>query len=163
MSDAANFAIGAFGILFDADGRVLLCHRRDVDLWNLPGGGVRPGEPPWEGVVREVAEETGLEVAAERLSGVYVKPEAGEIVFAFVCRAVGGELTPTDEADRLEYFPPERLPPNMSRKQAERIADAVRDEGPVVLEEQRGPSSRQPAGQLADSAQDRSAKEGPDA
>lgn len=163
MSDAASFAIGTFGILLDADGRVLLCHRRDIDLWNLPGGGVRPGEAPWEGVVREVAEETGLEVAVERLAGIYVKAEAGEIVFAFVCRVVSGALTPTDEADRLEYFPPERLPPNMSRKQAERIADAVRDEGRVVLKEQRGPSSREPAGQLAGSHQDRSAKVGPGA
>lgn len=145
---AATFAIGAFGILIDAEGRVLLCHRRDIDLWNLPGGGVRPGEAPWDGVVREVAEETGLEVAVERLAGVYVKPEAGEIVFSFVCRAVGGELAPTDEADRIEYFALDRLPPNMSRKQAQRIADALRDEGSVVLQEQRGPSSREPAGQL---------------
>ncbi len=66
---AARFAIGAFGILLDADGRVLLCHRRDVDLWNLPGGGLVPGEAPWDGVVREVAEETGLEVIVERLAG----------------------------------------------------------------------------------------------
>jgi len=152
VSDAASFAIGTFGMLFDSDGRVLLCHRRDIDLWNLPGGGVRPGEAPWDGVVREVAEETGLEVAVEHLAGVYVKPEAGEIVFSFVCRVVGGALTPTGEADRIEYFPPHHLPPNMSRKQAERIADAVGDEDRVVLREQRGPSSRQPAGQLADHA-----------
>jgi len=149
VSDAATFAIGAFGILFDGDGRVLLCHRRDLDLWNLPGGGVRPGEAPWEGVVREVAEETGLKVGVERLAGIYVKPQAGEIVFSFVCRAVGGALTPTDEADQLEYFPPERLPPNTSRKQAERIADAVVGDVRVVLKEQRGPSSRTRAGQLA--------------
>ena len=148
MSDAATFAMGTFGIILDSDGRVLLCHRRDVDLWNLPGGGVRPGEAPWEGVVREVAEETGLEVAVERLAGVYVKPEAGEIVFSFLCRVVGGALTPTDEADRHEYYPPERLPANTSRKQAERIADAISGYADVVLKEQRGPSSREPAGQL---------------
>lgn len=150
MTDAAKFIIGAFGMLFDDDGRVLLCHRRDHDLWNLPGGGLRPGEAPWEGVVREVLEETGLEVAVGRLAGIYVKPEAGEIVFSFVCRPVRGALTPTDEADRLEYFPPDRLPPNTSRKQAERIADALDgDLGVVVLKEQRGPSSRTRAGQLA--------------
>lgn len=162
MSDAAIFAIGSFGILFDADGRVLLCHRRDADLWNLPGGGVRPGEPPWDGVVREVMEETGLEVAVERLAGVYVKPEAGEIVFAFVCRAVGGALSPTNEADQLEYFPTEHLPPNTSRKQVERIADAIRGYSDVVLKEQRGPSSREPAGQLAGPGRHRLVRQGPD-
>jgi 8-oxo-dGTP pyrophosphatase MutT (NUDIX family) len=50
MSDAATFAMGTFGIILDADGRVLLCHRRDIDLWNLPGGGVRPGEAPRGGI-----------------------------------------------------------------------------------------------------------------
>jgi len=34
------FTIGAFAIIFDDAGRVLLCHRRDIDVWNLPGGGV---------------------------------------------------------------------------------------------------------------------------
>ena len=33
------FSIGAFAILFDDQGRVPLCHRRDRDMWNLPGGG----------------------------------------------------------------------------------------------------------------------------
>lgn len=55
---------------------------------------------------------------------------------------------PTDEADRLAYFPPDRLPRNMSRKQAERIADAIRGYADGVLKEQRGPSSRVPGGRL---------------
>jgi 8-oxo-dGTP pyrophosphatase MutT (NUDIX family) len=36
-----------------------LCHRRDLDLWNLPGGGVQSGELPTEAVIRETQEETG--------------------------------------------------------------------------------------------------------
>jgi len=48
------FSIGVFGIIFDVEGRVLLCHRRDYDLWNLPGGGLETGEAPWEGLIREV-------------------------------------------------------------------------------------------------------------
>jgi ADP-ribose pyrophosphatase YjhB (NUDIX family)/predicted enzyme related to lactoylglutathione lyase len=159
----ARFAIGAFGILFDAEDRVLLCHRRDIDLWNLPGGGLRPDEAPWDGVVREVAEETGLEVAVERLAGAYVKPEVGEMVLSFVCRSVGGEPMPTDEADRVEYFALDRLPPNMSRKQAERISDAVQDATHVALKVQRGPSSRKPAGQLGDAGNEQEpAKDGSD-
>jgi 8-oxo-dGTP pyrophosphatase MutT (NUDIX family) len=54
------FTIGAFAIIFDEGGRVLLCHRRDLDVWNLPGGGVESREMPDEAVVREVKEETGL-------------------------------------------------------------------------------------------------------
>jgi 8-oxo-dGTP pyrophosphatase MutT (NUDIX family) len=38
------FSIGAFALIFDEHNRVLLCHRRDMDLWNLPGGGVEREE-----------------------------------------------------------------------------------------------------------------------
>ena len=146
MTESAKFTIGVFAILFDADGRVLLCHRRDLDLWNLPGGGLEPGETPWDGVAREVEEETGLQVAVDRLAGIYSKPEVDEIVFSFVCRVVGGALAPTDEADRLEYFALDGLPQNTSRKQVERIRDAADQGGSVLLKEQRGPSSLQPGG-----------------
>ena len=50
------FTIGVFGIMTDNEGRVLFCHRRDYDLWNLPGGGVEAGESPWEALVREIKE-----------------------------------------------------------------------------------------------------------
>jgi ADP-ribose pyrophosphatase YjhB (NUDIX family) len=39
-----RFTIGAFAIVFNDERKVLLCHRRDYDLWNLPGGGVESGE-----------------------------------------------------------------------------------------------------------------------
>jgi ADP-ribose pyrophosphatase YjhB (NUDIX family) len=135
------FKIGVFGIIFDGKRRVLLCHRRDYDLWNLPGGGLEKGEVPWEGVVREVREETGLEVEVERLAGVYAKPDQGEVVFSFVCTMVGGELRETDEADRLEYFEMDKLPRNTSPKQVERIRDVLKFPDQVVMKVQKGPSS----------------------
>ncbi len=142
------FAIGVFAILFDQHGRVLLCHRRDADLWTLPGGGLEHGEAPWAGVVREVKEETGLEVAVERLAGVYSKPEVNEIVFSFVCTVTGGVPTLNDEADGIDYFALESIPPNTSRKQVERVRDIAEGASPVVLKEQRGPSSRLTGGQI---------------
>jgi hypothetical protein len=35
---------GAFAVIFDEHDRVLLCHRRDIDAWNLPGGAVEEVE-----------------------------------------------------------------------------------------------------------------------
>lgn len=42
----------------------------DGTWWTLPGGGVEPGEDPFDTVVREVAEETGCSAVVERLLGV---------------------------------------------------------------------------------------------
>jgi 8-oxo-dGTP diphosphatase len=125
MSPAAMFGLGAFAIIFDAQGKVLLCHRRDMDVWNLPGGCIEDGELPSDAVIREVFEETGLTVEIERLAGVYLKPKDSELVFSFVCRITGGEMAASAEADRLVYFIPSELPVNTSPKQVERIEDAI--------------------------------------
>jgi ADP-ribose pyrophosphatase YjhB (NUDIX family) len=134
--------LASFAILTDPHHRVLLCHRRDRDAWNLPGGGVEPGESPWECVVREVKEETGLEVQVERLAGLYHKPDADELVFSFVCTITGGTISVSDEADRLEYFPLDSLPSNTLPKQVERIHDAHNHPEQPVLKVQRDPHPR---------------------
>ncbi len=142
------FKVGVSGLIFDSENRVILCHRRDLDLWNLPGGALEAGEAPWDGVVREVREETGLDVVVTRLAGVYSKPEQGEIVFSFVCDVVDGNPVLTDEADHVEYIAIDEMPPNASRKQVERIRDALQNPDTTMFKEQRGPSSRGKAGQL---------------
>lgn len=133
------FTVGVFAIIFDDQQRVLLCHRRDYDLWNLPGGTMEKGESPWQGVIREVKEETGLDVEVERLLGVYSKPDKGDIVFSFLCKIVRGASTLTDEADQIEYFEFAQLPANTVPKQVERIQDALTTHE-VVLKVQTGPS-----------------------
>ncbi len=136
-----KFTIGVFGILFDEQKRVLLCHRRDCDLWNLPGGALEKGESPWSGVKREIKEETGLDTEIKILTGIYSKPDKGEIIFSFVCRAIGGEITLNDEADKIQYFDVAKLPPNISSKQVERIKDAAANFGKVIYKIQTGKSS----------------------
>ena len=63
--------LGAYGVLRDDNGRVLLQHMTAVsqlpDSWWLPGGGVEHGEHPADAVVREFAEETGLDVEVAAL------------------------------------------------------------------------------------------------
>ncbi|TMC03400.1 MAG: NUDIX domain-containing protein [Chloroflexi bacterium] len=119
---------GAFAVIFDDHDRVLLCHRRDIDAWNLPGGGVEQGETPWDATVREVREEVGVDAEVVRLTGLYWKPGSDELVFNFECRVTGGSPTTSDEADQVGYFEFEALPPNTAPKQVEarRAGDAHR-------------------------------------
>jgi ADP-ribose pyrophosphatase YjhB (NUDIX family) len=130
------FSIGVFAIIFDSQQRVLLCHRRDRDIWNLPGGGLESGEAPWEGVVREVLEETGLCVKVEKLQGIYSKPDKDDIVFSFICTRKAGKLKLTDEADQLEYFSIDAIPSNTLARQVERIYDAMQSPDGITLKSQ---------------------------
>lgn len=79
------------------DGRVLVTKRADLPVWCLPGGGVDASESLAQAAVREVREETGLEVALTRLVGVYSRPRwyrggAHEVLFA--AQRIGGEARP---------------------------------------------------------------------
>src|SRR5947209_20181001 len=110
-SSSAPFRVGVYAVIFNAEG-VLLAHRRDIDWWNLPGGGMEVGETVDEAICREVREETGLEVKVEQLVGVYSKPQKQEVVLTFLCQIVGGTLQSTEETRESRYFAPEVLPEN---------------------------------------------------
>ena len=133
---------GAFAIICDEKRRVLLCHRRDIDAWNLPGGRVEEGEAPWDAAIRETREEVGLEVEVTRLTGLYWRPERYELVFTFECRVLSGTPGLSDEADKVGYFALDGLPANTGLKHAERIRDALAG-GPAVLRVQTGPGMRE--------------------
>jgi ADP-ribose pyrophosphatase YjhB (NUDIX family) len=133
MSVRASHRVGVFATVRDDRGRVLLAHRRDCDFWCQPGGGLEAGEPPWQGVTREVLEETGLTVRVERLTGVYSWPQDGELILAFLCAVAGGTLATSDESDAVAFFPADALPPTAFAEHAARIGDALADGHAVVL------------------------------
>ncbi|MFA6076659.1 MAG: NUDIX domain-containing protein [Candidatus Paceibacterota bacterium] len=136
-----QFIIGSFGIIFDERKRVLLVHRRDYDLWNLPGGTLEDFESPKNAVIREVKEETGLDVKVSKLLGVYNKENKNDMAFSFLCEAVGGKITLNDEADRIEYFEVDKLPANSVPKQVERIKDALSNPSEIIFKTQSGKSA----------------------
>ena len=120
-----NFSISVFGIIKDEKNQILLCLRNDYDLWNLPGGGLENSETPWQGVVREVKEETGLDVKVNKLLCVYSKPEKNTVGFDFECEIIGGKLTLNEEAKEIKYFSLSEIPKNTIPKQVERINNYV--------------------------------------
>ena len=138
----AQFRIGVF-VLIWRDDRVLLSRRRDSGWWNLPGGGLDLEETVDACAIRETREETGLDVAVERLVGVYSKPQKHEVVLTFECRVTGGKLRETEEATEHAYFPPDALPPKTLPKHAERVADAARHLPGAIVKTQSEPSVRE--------------------
>lgn len=72
---AANSVVPSVTVAIrDGAGRILLIHKIDNDLWALPGGGHDAGERITDTAVREVREETGLDVEVIRLIGTYTDP-----------------------------------------------------------------------------------------
>jgi mutator protein MutT len=115
--------LGAFCVIRNIKHEILLCHRRDKDLWNLPGGKVEDGESPWTAVTREVKEEVGLTVTVDALIGCYFKPATNDLVFMFAGTAPEDQLARvSDEADDIQYFSLDSLPGNTAPKQRERLS-----------------------------------------
>ena len=131
----APLKLGACAVIWDDQGRILLTRRTDNGLWCLPGGAQEPGETPGEAVVREVWEETGLEVEPRRLIGVYSDPNWiacyadgnrwALVVLTFECAVRGGQLGLSDETTEVGYFAPGDLPP-LVEPHYRRIEDALR-------------------------------------
>ena len=105
----ALFTIGVFGIIFDEQKRVLLAHRTDYDLWNLPGGRLEANESPWDGVIREIKEETGFDAEVIKIAGVSFKPEKNNVLF-YVELSVG-KLHRADNQTRWNILKLKRYQP----------------------------------------------------
>lgn len=67
--------VGAAVLVLDAENRLLLLKRSDSGCWGPPGGALEPGERVEEAAQRETREETGLEIGAMALFGVFSGPE----------------------------------------------------------------------------------------
>lgn len=108
MSEQRVRAVGA--VLRDPEGRVLLVLRGnepDRGTWSLPGGRVEPGESPEQAVVREMLEETGLQVEVRnRIAQVERAHPAGGVyvIDDFEVSHAGGTLRAGDDAVDARWF-----------------------------------------------------------
>jgi ADP-ribose pyrophosphatase YjhB (NUDIX family) len=120
----SKFMVGVTGIVRDDEGRVLLLRHRlwpPDRQWGLPTGYAVKGEEFSRTVVREVREETGLEVKP----GALVRLKSGyrlRIEVAYEARLVGGDLK-LDPFEILEggWFSPDRLPEGLQESHRQLI------------------------------------------
>jgi 8-oxo-dGTP diphosphatase len=101
------------GAVIVQEGRVLLVQRGREPLkgrWSIPGGLIEIGEMLHEALVREVREETGLEVEpielVELLDRIHREGERVRyhyVIADYLCRVVGGRLKAADDADAVRW------------------------------------------------------------
>jgi ADP-ribose pyrophosphatase YjhB (NUDIX family) len=107
-------------LIFDGD-RILLIERGREPLkgqWSLPGGGVETGERLEDALIREVREETGLQVEANEVAVIFEriisdrdgKPEYHYLLVDFLCKVTGGTLCAGDDSSCAAWFSMDELP-----------------------------------------------------
>ena len=113
-------------VVASEESRILMV-KRDIEpmmgRWSFPSGYVDRGEVVEEAAVREVREETNVEVALDRLLGVYSREGAPVILVAYSASIVGGSPSAGDEAQAVRLFPADDLPPLPFPSDPEIIAD----------------------------------------
>ncbi len=130
--------VGVGGVVV-ADGRVLLIRRGKAPLlgrWSIPGGTVESGETLEQALVREMAEETGLDVVPVQLLTVFdrIDREGDRVVFHYVivdylCRCLSAPAAARAGSDALEvrWVGAEALEPlNLTTKALEVVREAFR-------------------------------------
>ena len=124
----------AGGCVFNDSGEVLLQRRGDSGLWGFPGGAVEIGETPQMAAIREVKEETGLDVEVKSLIGIYTDFDAQcsngdkyqSIAIVYELKTVGGSLScDQEETIELKYFPLNNTP-RLFCKQHEDVLDDIK-------------------------------------
>lgn len=101
--------------LFDSGGNILLLRRKDNDKWTMPGGTLDFGESLTECAIREVREETGLQIHITGLIGTYTDPHIlieysdGEVrqefTLVYMAEADAGNLKIDDESKEAAWVP----------------------------------------------------------
>ena len=109
------FSIAA--VIEAKDNTILLMREGDLpyhDCWVIPGGYVKPDETVKQAVVREVKEETGLEVIPKEFLGLYddflsEEEPTHHIIAAYKAMVIGGRVIFTREATKYAWMNPEEV------------------------------------------------------
>jgi mutator protein MutT len=128
---------GANTVLINEANQVLLHRRADNGAWALPGGRMEIGESIEQCAVREMFEETGIEVKIKRLVGVYSDPQnycilrypngytVHYLIVVFEVEQTGGSLLISEESTDLRYFDVDALPDGMMPSSRMRVMDTL--------------------------------------
>jgi ADP-ribose pyrophosphatase YjhB (NUDIX family) len=113
------------------EGKILLVQEVTDGCWSLPGGWADLGESPLEMVEREVLEESGMTVKAQKVVAIYDANRVNPLEFyhaykvIFLCEIISGEPTSSMETPAVGFFNPQDHPPLSSFRTNQRILDEI--------------------------------------
>lgn len=120
-------SVSVAAVIVDDQQRALAIKRRDTGRWEPPGGVLEPHEPIERGLIREVHEETGLDIEPEQLTGVYKNVTRGIVALVFRCRALNTPLRSTSEAAEISWLTQAEITDRMDEAYAIRMLDGLQD------------------------------------
>src|SRR3990167_9229029 len=102
-----QFLVGATGIFFNNKKEILLFKHsyRGNGAWGLPGGYIKKGEHPKEGLEREILEVSGLVVSADTRLKIRTDRESSRLDITYTGAFIGGEFKPSKEVSEAKFFP----------------------------------------------------------
>ena len=125
MTDSSRHSVSVAAVVVDERDRALLIRRPDNGHWEPPGGVLELDEGIADGLRREVAEETGLEVEPSALTGVYKNMSRGIVALVFRCHQTGGVLTTSSEAAEVRWASRDEVAELADQAYAIRVLDAL--------------------------------------
>jgi 8-oxo-dGTP pyrophosphatase MutT (NUDIX family) len=134
-----KWRLSSSAMVFNRAGQVLLVKQGQRGRgWELPGGHVRKSEGSVAALLREVKEETGLDIKPQKLIGVFHIPaeRITDLVFLGLHRDARKPRPRQPEIEACGFFSPKELPKPMRPFVRKRIADALAGRAqalPVVL------------------------------
>lgn len=138
------------GAFIEKDGKILFQRRTDNGQWGLIGGLVEMNETYEQAALREIREETGLEVRLTSFIGIFhnhdmvwSNGDAAHVISAmFTAEIISGEPRIDEESYELRFFGPDELPPFFAEDHRAAMEAYLRgDRYPLLQENEYGKRS----------------------
>jgi len=128
-----NKTVGVFSVILE-NNKVLLVKRKDLPLWDLPGGRLESNESFIDCAVREAEEETGYKIEVVKNIGYYFNKHLNDEEIIFISKIVSGKVLKNGPETRtVKFFPIDSLPINLIPNRKKQI---LKSKSPDVSENQ---------------------------
>ena len=99
----SKHSLSAGAVVLNDEGKILLI-RGPHRGWEFPGGVIEIGETIQDGVIREVKEETGIDIEVTKFCGIYHNLNSSVCATCWLGKAIGGELQTCSESLEVGFY-----------------------------------------------------------